>query len=262
MSKKANPIVIGSFVLAAIIIAVAGILVLGSGKFFNETTRYVMYFDGNLSGLDVGAPVDLNGVRIGQVMDISLVYDHSDKAISIPVIVEIDKESFTEINVEKKSSSGDMELHIERGMKAQLKSQSMVTGKLKIQLVYKEGDPAEFKGGDTGLVEIPTIAGSLDSLAKRIDKLPLDEIILALRESTKAFAAIANSGKLHAALSSMNTTMEQSQKMMAEMNRGAEPLRKEVQIVLEELSDAAKSAQHLMSYLERHPEALLHGKGK
>ncbi len=285
MSKKASPSVIGCFVLAAIIIAVAGVLVLGAGKFFGETSQYVMYFDSNLSGLDVGAPVDIDGVRIGHVADISLVYDHADKSLSIPVIVEIDSESFTEVNLDKKSSSGDMKLQIDKGMRAQLKSQSMVTGKLKVQLVYKKENPAEYRGGGTGLPEIPTVPGSLDSLAKRIDRLPLDEIILDLRESTKAFAAIANSGKLQQsiaemqktmkalsemanstelkeALSSLNATMEQSQQIMTDMNRGAEPLRREVLLVLEELSDAAKSAQYLMGFLERHPEALIHGKGR
>jgi paraquat-inducible protein B len=166
-----------------------------------------------------------------------------------------------------------------------LKSQSMVTGKLKVQLIYHKDSPAVLKGEGHPLPEIPTIPGSLDSLAKRIGKLPLDEIVLDLRESTKAFAEIAKSGKLqetinelqktmHAlsemanseelkdSLASLNKTLAQGQKIMAEMSEGAEPIRKEVIIVLEELSDAARSLQYLTDYLERHPESLIRGKGK
>ena len=67
MSKKANPTVIGVFVVAALAIAVAAIVTLGSGKLFKQTETFVMYFESSLSGLDVGAPVELQGVRIGEV---------------------------------------------------------------------------------------------------------------------------------------------------------------------------------------------------
>jgi hypothetical protein len=50
--------------------------------------------------------------------------------------------------------------------------------------------------------------------------------------------------------------------MMAEMNKGAAPFRKEMLLVMEELSDAARTAQYLLDYLERHPESLIRGKGK
>ena len=72
MSKKANPAAIGVFVLAALAIAAGALVVLGSGKLFRESMRIVAFFEGSLSGLDVGAPVELRGVRVGTVTRILL----------------------------------------------------------------------------------------------------------------------------------------------------------------------------------------------
>ena len=262
MSKKANPMVIGVFVVCATIIAVAGVLVLGSGKFFSESREYVLYFEGNLSGLDAGAPVTFKGVRVGQVSDISLIYDHADDTLSIPVTIEISRDCFAQVNGEGGGSEDNMKLHIDRGMRAQLKSQSLVTGKLKVELDYYKDTPANYVAKDSSLPEVPTIPGSLDSLARRVSDLPWEDIIRDIRASSKAMSELAESGKLQESLDLLNATLADSHKMMAEMNKGAAPFRKEILLMVEELSDAARSAQFLMDYLERHPESLIHGKGK
>ena len=61
MSQKANPTLIGFFVVVATILAFGALLVLGSGRFFKERIRFVMYFDGDMSGLSIGAPVQYRG---------------------------------------------------------------------------------------------------------------------------------------------------------------------------------------------------------
>ena len=133
MSKKANPAAVGIFVIAGIILATFGLIVLGSGNLFKESQKYVLYFDGNLGGLDVGAPVTLKGVKIGQVTDISLIYDHETQEVAMPVSVEIMKDTFIEINKEKDpvNPGNAMKVHIERGLRARLETQSIVTGKTK-----------------------------------------------------------------------------------------------------------------------------------
>ena len=64
-SRKANPAVIGAFVLGAIALSVAAALLFGSGQFFKDTSRWVIYFDSSVTGLDVGAPVIFSGVQVG-----------------------------------------------------------------------------------------------------------------------------------------------------------------------------------------------------
>ena len=72
MSKKANPTIIGVFVIGALILVVAGTLTFGSGKLFSEKRPYVLFFDEPINGLSVGAPVKFRGVTIGAVTDIKL----------------------------------------------------------------------------------------------------------------------------------------------------------------------------------------------
>ncbi|HIE08134.1 MAG TPA: mammalian cell entry protein, partial [Desulfarculaceae bacterium] len=52
--KKANPVVIGSFVIASLILFVVGVLVFSSGKLFTRTHILVAVFPGAVKGLRVG----------------------------------------------------------------------------------------------------------------------------------------------------------------------------------------------------------------
>ena len=95
MSKHLNPIAIGGFTMGALVLLVVGLLMFGGGRFFNtDKNFYVIYFDSSLNGLDVGAPVKMQGVKIGIVTAISLQLDPNSGKIRKAVIVEIDRNSF------------------------------------------------------------------------------------------------------------------------------------------------------------------------
>ena len=130
MSKKANPTVIGIFVVLAIALAAVAIIILGSGKLFAETEPYVLYFEGDLSGLDVGAPVAYQGVQVGSVTAIKLQYNTDSGEIFIPVYIELETDLIEYVG--SHAAGKGLEYHIEKGMRAQLHSQSLVTGKLKV----------------------------------------------------------------------------------------------------------------------------------
>ena len=92
MSRKANKTVIGVFVIGALVLLMAAIVVFGSGELFKRTNKFVLYFDGSVKGLSIGAPVMFRGVSIGTVKDISLIYDAKAGTITLPVIVEIEQD--------------------------------------------------------------------------------------------------------------------------------------------------------------------------
>ena len=57
MSKRANPALIGAFVLGAIALTVAAVVTIGSGHLFRNTLKFVLYFQGSVNGLEKGSPV-------------------------------------------------------------------------------------------------------------------------------------------------------------------------------------------------------------
>jgi paraquat-inducible protein B len=75
MAKQANRMMIGGFVVLAVIIMAASLVVFGSGKFFKKTNKYMLYFDEPVNGLSVGAPVLFQGVQVGSVTSITLQAD-------------------------------------------------------------------------------------------------------------------------------------------------------------------------------------------
>src|SRR6185369_9122859 len=93
MSTKANPKVIGSFVVGAVVLAVGGLIAFGGGQFLKKTTPMVMFFKGSVGGLAMGAPVTFDGVKIGQVTRVEPIYDPTlkDDPVLIPVYIELER---------------------------------------------------------------------------------------------------------------------------------------------------------------------------
>jgi paraquat-inducible protein B len=281
MSKKATPAVIGAFVLTALILGVAAILILGGGKLFSKTEPFVLYFEGSLSGLNVGAPVEYDGIRVGEVTDIRLEYNTADDTVLTPVYIGLNKKRMNFIGPPHKAKG--MEYHIQQGLRAQLQLQSFVTGKLKIMLMHAPGIPVRLVGADPSVIEIPTAPTLFDSLEKSFNELPISEIILNLDKTAKMLAEISDSGEiqriiaelkktsealssivsspdLREAMKTLNDTLSESQQLVAKMNQNVDPSVEVFNSTMKEFSDAARSARYLLDYLERHPEALLHGK--
>jgi paraquat-inducible protein B len=261
MSKKANPTVIGVFVVAALAIAVAAIVTLGSGKLFKQTETFVMYFESSLSGLDVGAPVELQGVRVGEVSAIKLVYDTESGSSIIPVYVEIDGSRWE--RSADPTSNEDISVHIERGLRAQLQSQSMVTGKLKIMLVVVPDAPVRLVGGDPTVDEIPTILNITDALINTLDSLPLADIVSNVNTTLEEIADVMGSRETKDALEALRKTMANTEEISASVRDlldESAPFRVELETAAAELTEAVKALRLLTEQIDRHPESLIWGK--
>ena len=144
MSKQANKTVIGIFVVVAIALVVAAVLILGSGKFFKQTLKAVCYFEGSVGGLNIGAPVVFRGVRIGSVTDVILRFDTKKLVFVIPVYIEIEPDKFSVIGVRPKQLGENLKTFIDRGLRASLETQSIVTGQMQVGLDFKPDKPAKF----------------------------------------------------------------------------------------------------------------------
>ena len=92
MSRKANPTLIGIFLFAGLLLAVAGLLLFTSSKIFTKTGSFIVYFDTTLSGLNEGAPVKYRGVTIGSVTRVLIHYNQATNDSAMPVIFEVQQD--------------------------------------------------------------------------------------------------------------------------------------------------------------------------
>ncbi len=254
---KANKTLIGAFVVGAIGLAAAAVLLFGSGALFQERYENILFFDGSVAGLNPGAPVLLGGVKIGVVKDISLEFNLHDLTFKTPVVIETyDNFIFVDPNGQDRMPGKDKDSRREmvkrlvaRGLRAQLKLQSFVTQQLAIELVFRPKTEIRLVGGDRSRDEIPTIHSEIEEFVQTIENLPIKEIVTDVRS----------------ALSRLNEALESAKRTLNSLEtsvRGDSPLVHDTRAALQSLRDTLYSLRALIDYLERHPEALLKGKAE
>jgi len=184
MAKKANPRLIGAFVLGAVALLIIGTLSFGGMQYFAPKVPFVVYFPGaSLSGLDAGSEVTFRGVKIGQVTKIVIKYDVSHQRIRVPIQFEMNPDRMQIITGENDPKKNIPEL-IARGLRGQLQTVSLVTGQTTIDFNFFPGTPVRLFGGtEPGVMELPTIPSDIEQLKAnianvlaKIDKLPLDRL--------------------------------------------------------------------------------------
>ena len=323
MSKRANPTAIGVFVVVALALAVVGVITLGGMQIFKKELPFVMFFDGDLGGLDVGAPVEIRGVKIGVVTKIRL-FSNSN---SIGVYVNIDPSLLPKGGGVRRDAAVVEEM-IKKGLKAQLKTQSFLTNQLLIYLDIFPKTATVLTGLDPEVREIPTVPTTLARLQAQLEKfldslskVKIEELVSDVSLTMKGAKDLMASPELKSAVVSANTTLQQADKtlkrldaeldtlgpktdatlvemreLLAETRKflsnvdaqigplaasikdagdaatgtlrtvdravdGDSRLGYEALRTLRDVADAARSIKALVDYLERHPDALLRGKG-
>lgn len=219
MSKKANPAVVGSFVVGAIVLIIGSIFLFGGGKFFKDVETYVAYFDGSLKGLDVGAPVTFRGVRIGAVTDILSVYDLDADTIYFPVVMEIEGDHFIDVgdpknlDIDPHDDAALMKHLYDQGMRAKLEMRSFVTGQLNVDVdMYPDTEIKlrnhTYPGNEMEFPTIPSdvqrILRSVQNFANKLEDLPVEETIKEIRGVVKGLDELVNSPALEGAVNGVD----------------------------------------------------------
>ena len=257
MSKQANKTLIGGFVLGALALAVAGVLIFGSGRFFARTYPYVLYFDGSVKGLSIGAPVTFKGVKIGSVTDIKLRLEGEEMTPRIPVFIELEPGKISEARgvpgfqkaVEEKDVYGRVNMLVERGMRAQLGLQSIVTGQLVVEFDFHPDKPARLIGIDTEYPELPTISSGMQEIAERIKELPLDEILNELHLTLKGIEGVVNAPEVQESVANLHQTLEEVKQLVQTLNERAGPMGSQ-------LEETIKDVQHMVRNVDDKVTAL------
>jgi paraquat-inducible protein B len=238
MSRRANPTVIGVFLIGAIALTVGGTAVLATTTWMQKRSTFVSFFAESVNGLENGAPVKFQGVPVGTVTGLLIQIDQRDKTFQVPVQYEIDLSRLTTelgtfVNL---ADAGVLRQQITDGLRAQLQTESIVTGQLYIELSYRQ-DAArpELERRATAWPEIPTTPSLMSALGTGAGSLVADmmrvlfqvnemlmevnmpEINAAVVASAQAVERLVDSPEIRAALQQVPGMTSQVTQTMVEL---------------------------------------------
>lgn len=250
---------------------------------------------GSLAG---GDPVTLRGFTVGEVRDVGFTYDPSTGAISTPATLAIYPSLFHVKGLRTAPTaaqvSGEIEHLIDKGMRARLTRTPPLVGRYEVTLETMPGTPGPpgppgpLQTVD-GLPQIPVASGGgITSIVNRINRVPIERIAQNVLDITHHVDALASSPKLRDAIVQLDAALRQIHQVTAKAGPQIPPLVKRLRLAANDLDSTANSAKRLMSgtatqnglenavqeiteaaraaraladYLDRHPEALIRGRG-
>ncbi len=248
-------------------------------------TRYVLFFAESLKGVSPGAPVMFLGLPIGEVKDVGFEYSEQKANVRPRVEVAVYPRRFlTHIKQEggleaaKETSrvsatrQNFIQVLVNRGLRAQLRSGNIVTGQRFVALDFFPDAPKVKINWNRTPTELPTMPSGLQDLEMKIssimaklDKMPVDEVASDLKKMLE---------KIDSMLSKVDTeTMPNANKAVEELRKTLKnvndnmvgtdaPTQQQLRDVLQEVTKAAQGISALTDYLQRNPESLLRGKSQ
>ena len=233
MSAKAHPRLVGAFVLGAIALVLAAIVALSSGNWLARRDFFAVYFPGSVKGLDKGAPVTFRGVKVGQVQDVQAILTGRPAAlIQIEVVIEVrhtvvDVPPGQSVPADLLPSASREEFArglIERGIRARLKSASLLTGQKYIDLDFLPQEAARFAGLQPRYPELPTTPTAMEKMGDRaeaiLDKaaeLPVEQMLEDLRKTVVAARELLESSDLRGAFAGANRSTRKMESTLAQV---------------------------------------------
>jgi paraquat-inducible protein B len=248
----------------------------------------------SVRGLTVGAPVEFRGLQIGEVTDIELEADFENLDFIVPVRIRLEPER---LKIASPTGEDDQlerwQRMVDKGFRAQLETGNLLTGQLYVKLdIFEDAPPAKisFYKGLPVIPEVPSasqeIMKGVTRFVKKLDQLPLEQIGKDLQSTMAGMDKIVNGPDLHEAIQSLRRSLDELATTTQALNQDTvprvnavlaemelvlkdldgwisadAPLQGDLRQTLEELAAAARSVSALADLLERHPEALIQGKG-
>jgi paraquat-inducible protein B len=257
---------------------------------FNPTMKVLLLFDQTVRGLSNRATVEFRGITIGRVADISFELVPASSDPRIPVLIEIDCGLMRRDVRENPEITQDAEFLselVDQGLRASLKTGSLITGALYVDLDYYD-DVAPAKIGRAGdHITIPTVSagfaqleGKLTAILDKIQALPIEKTmndIAAAAEETKVTIAESRAvlKELEKTAAAARETLEDPafRELPADLRKSIAALEKSVASLgpegamqgdmlrsLDELRAALRAMKSLSTSIDEKPNSLIFGK--
>jgi paraquat-inducible protein B len=259
--------------------------------------RYVLHFTESVRGLSVGAPVAFLGLTAGEVTAVGLAIDRLKGDIRPRVEIVFYPERLIALGTPSGAAAGSKllgdeqqrrefirKLVEERGLRAQLRSGSLITGQLYVSLDYHPGAPKvkiDFGKEPQEIPVVPSAIADLEAklggILDKIDRMPLEAIGQDIKKdlenldqtltSTRKLITNADTqlmpglktgvDDLHRALVSFDQAVKNADASYLQSDAAAQ---QELRDALQEFTRAARSLRVLTDELERQPSSVIRGK--
>jgi len=193
VKSSVAPAVVGGFVLGGTLLVAAAVVLFGNLRLFSQSTSASVVFTGSVAGLSIGAPVTFRGVNVGSVVDITIEFEPKTHIAYIPVQIKLEPDHVRFAH-DGSSAPARLSTMITRGLRAELHTQSVVTGQSDIDLDFDIASPATLHPDMAKFPEIPTRQSPMDKIENAITSLPLHELADNANATLKSLRSL--SGKL------------------------------------------------------------------
>jgi paraquat-inducible protein B len=269
MVRKANPTLIGAFVVVGIALLVTAIVFIAGNDLFKRKDPAVMYFSSSTYGLQVGAPVVFRGVRVGRVTAIDVVFDRAGDRFVIPVRAELERNAVRSIGGPRpagpvEGDSAALAALVQRGLSAQLQTQSLLTGLLYVDLDIRAQAAGATAGTGSsasavasagpsagyavpGVIEIPTTETAVQALRSQLEGMDFRRLAEDVSAIASSARAIVTGPELRGVLTDLQDITASIRRVVNQVDQRIDPLTAAASGVL---ANADRAAQRVSEAAE------------
>jgi paraquat-inducible protein B len=253
VNKRPNTLRIGLFAIGGLALLVAAIVAVFGSGLLARTEQAVMYFSGSVNGLQVGSPVVFRGVRLGRVVQLGVVHDANTGVFSVPVRAEIDRRLILDPRGKPADGHSGLSLSnlVARGLRAELATQSLLTGQMFIDLDLPGASTAAVAVAAVtvvvqrtadGAVQIPTRPSSLQGLMAQLQSVNLVGMANEISAAAASARQLASSPQLLKTVDELAAAARSLQTLGQTLERRVGPLADAAQATLGDTRRAVGAA--------------------
>ncbi len=158
---------------------------------YSRKVKFVLFFNSSVRGLNLGAPVEFKGIKVGSVVDVRLEFDPDDSTFRIPVLIEIEPQRIIAKGSDGIETFMTLDKLVEKGLRARLQTGSLITSQLFVELDMHPESPVLLSGETMPYPELPTLGSanfaaitkSIEDLLAKINGVDINSITAAILET-------------------------------------------------------------------------------
>ncbi len=224
---------------------------------FSRKEPFVLFFDGSVRGLNIDAPVEFKGIKVGSVRDLRLEYHASDSSFRIPVLVEIEPERIAWLGQKPETDADTIQTLVERGLRARLQPGNLLTGKFFVELIMQPDSPVKLVDTGDDMAQLPTVPGELDQLTSsvlgfltKLEQINIEEIADELHGTLEGTNRVMNHPDLDRAIQDLSASVTSLKVLLGDLEKRSGKISRNVESALAAIAPTLEQTGSTMQTLQ------------